>query len=319
MKIAFVGNFGVSYSSENHHANSLEALGHQVIRLQEGHNNADTVVEQGMLSDLLVWVHTHGWSTPDGSAYGRDAILPKLAERGIPTLTYHLDLWFGLKRQQDLDTDSFYRTIGHFFTVDKLMADWFNKNTNVKGHYLPAAVYDAECYINQNPSSNGNDVIFVGSRGYHPEWPYRPQLVDWLRTTYGSRFTHVGGDGQVKTTRGDDLNRLYASSKIAVGDTLCIGFDYPYYWSDRVYETLGRGGFMIHPRIKGMDEHFTDREHLVFYDYGDFDQLKYLIDYYLVHDDERERIRSAGQQHVKDHHTYRHRWQTILDTIGGES
>ena len=30
---------------------------------------------------------------------------------------------------------------------DKLMADWFNKNTDVKGHYLPAGVYDGECQM----------------------------------------------------------------------------------------------------------------------------------------------------------------------------
>jgi len=35
MKIVFLGNFGVSYSSENHHVKTLESLGHEVIKLQE--------------------------------------------------------------------------------------------------------------------------------------------------------------------------------------------------------------------------------------------------------------------------------------------
>jgi len=33
--IVFLGNFEVPYSSENHHAKSLESLGHTVHKLQE--------------------------------------------------------------------------------------------------------------------------------------------------------------------------------------------------------------------------------------------------------------------------------------------
>ena len=35
-QIVFLGNFNVDYSSESHHAKTLEKLGHTVIRLQEG-------------------------------------------------------------------------------------------------------------------------------------------------------------------------------------------------------------------------------------------------------------------------------------------
>lgn len=312
MRVVFLGNFGVDYSSENHHKRSLEALGHTVIALQEGKTDSFAVLRQAIASDMFVWVHTHGWMTP--GEMDMVEVLDVLKRANIPTVTYHLDLWFGLQRQKDLESDSFYRHIGHFFTVDKQMADWFNDNTDVKGHYLQAGVFADECRRLEGVNPN-KDVIFVGSKGYHPEWQYRPQLIDWLRATYLDRFTHVGGDGQTGTVRGDALNSMYAHSKVAVGDTLCINFDYPYYWSDRVYETLGRGGFMIHPYIKGMEDHFEDKKHLVFYQYGDFDQLRELIDYYIEHDQEREVIRRAGHEHVKNNHTYKHRWQSILDEV----
>lgn len=316
MRVAFLGNFGVSYSSETHHAASIESLGHHVTRLQEGTATGEDVLAAALASDLLVVVHTHGWTTP---GLALDTVLLRLEAAGIPTATYHLDLWLGLQRQHDLDQDPFYQAIQYFFTADGRMADWFNSNTAVQGHYLPAAVYDRECYLSTEPSPHANDVIFVGSRRYHPEWPYRPQLIDWLASSYGPAFTHVGGDGATGTVRGDDLNRLYANSKVAVGDTLCLGFDYPDYFSDRVFETLGRGGFMIHPWIKGIDDLFEDGTHLVTYPFGDFEQLQFLIDYYLddANADEREQIRRAGHEHVKMNHTYRHRWQTILSTIFG--
>lgn len=314
MRIAFLGNFAVDYSSENHHARSIESLGHTVIRMQEGRHNADHIVEDSRGADLFVWVHTHGWKIPDGSAYGGSQVLDKIKEMGIPVISYHLDLWFGIQRHKDLETDPFYKQLDYFFATDKLMCDWFTENTNVQGVYLQAGVFHEEANMLENIEQT-RDVIFVGSKGYHPEWQYRPQLINWLRSQYGSRFTHVGGDGDTGTVRGEALNRMYASSKIAVGDTLCLNFDYPYYWSDRVYETLGRGGFLIHPYIKGMEEHFSDREHLVFYKYGDFDQLKYLIEYYLYNEEEREKIRKAGHEHVKANHTYRNRWEYILNKV----
>ena len=312
-KITFLGNFQVYFSSENHHARSLESLGHTVVRLQERELNAGKILSAALKSDLFIWVHTHGWITKGSN---RIDILRELRDAGIPTMTYHLDLWFGLKRQHDLEEDPFYKNIGHFFATDKLMADWFNENTAVRGHFLPAGVFGPECYV--HPDYDGTfdyDVIFVGSKGYHPEYPYRPQLINFLRETYGDRFLHVGGDGDTGTLRGDELNRIYARSKIAIGDTLNINFNYPYYSSDRLFESTGRGGFTIYPNIVGLDAFFEDKKEIVFYEHGNLKDLKTKIDYYLEHNEEREAIRFAGHERAKSEHTYKHRWATILKEL----
>ena len=308
MKITFLGNFSVSYSSENHHVKTLESLGHEVVCLQEGKIDGNEIVRQALTSDLFVVVHTHGWVTP---------ILPladvlRLLKGKVTTLTYHLDLWFGIERQKDLETDDFYKLIDHFFCTDKLMADWFNDNTKVKGHFLPAGVYHEETYLLDLPKTN--DVIFVGSKGYHNEWKWRPQLIDWLYQTYGDKFKHYGNDG-LGVVRGDDLNKLYASTKIVVGDTLCLNFNYPYYLSDRVFETTGRGGFLLMPYIKGIEDLFEVGKEIITFKFGDFKDLKKKIDYYLEHDEEREKIRIAGFERTKKDHTYKNRWIKILETI----
>ncbi len=316
--IVFLGNFEVPYSSENHHVRSLEALGHNVMKMQERIMPSDKIYRRTIAfnADLFIWVHTHGWETPGN--YSMDYILEKFHEHNIPTMTYHLDLWFGLDRQKDLEQDNFYKTIGHFFTVDKLMADWFNKNTNVKGHFLTAGVYGPECYLDKSYDNKNfdYDVIFVGSKRYHHEYPYRPELIDFLKATYGSRFLHVGGDGDTGTIRGEDLNKIYAKSKIAIGDTLNLGFSYPYYTSDRLFESTGRGGFTIYPRILGLEEYFEDGKEIVFYEHGNLQDLKEKIDYYLVNDEERESIRIDGHNRAKAEHTYKQRWATILKELG---
>lgn len=321
MRIAFVGNHKVDFSTETHHCKTLEAMGHEVIKMQEGLIRSDTIYREAVKCDMLVFIHTHGVVTR--GPYSISRVFQLLKNAGIPTVTYHLDLWLGIRREQDLHNDPFYHSIEYFFTVDKLMADWFNENTKVKGIYLPAAVYDKECYLHEEPVYKGNnplkkdllnDIVFVGSKGYHPEWPYRPQLINNLRGHYRDAFHHIGRDGE-GAVRGDELNRLYASSKVAVGDTLCIGFDYPYYLSDRIFETTGRGGFIIHPYIKGIEDLFEIGKEIITYKYGDFDDLYAKIDYFLQNPAEREKIRIAGHERTKRDHTYRNRWEFILKEV----
>jgi len=310
-RIVFLGNFRVDYTSESHHAKSLEDIGHTVIRMQESEAKAEDILAQCVSSDLFIWIHTHGWITP--GKIDMETVLKTLKTLNIPSMTYHLDLWFGLQREKDLESFPVYKLIDHFFTVDSKMADWFNEKTDVTGHYLPAGVFGAECIIRD--VNKKHDVIFVGSKKYHAEWQYRTKLINWLEQTYRNKFEHYGNGG-IRSVRGIDLNKLYWSTKVVIGDTLCINFDYPDYWSDRVYETLGRGGFMIHPYVTGMEKEFEDKKHLVFYEYGNFEQLKELIDYYIKHDEEREAIRKAGHELVKSKYTYKNRWQHILEELG---
>lgn len=309
MKFILYGNFSVPYCSEVHHALSIEALGHRVIRLQETEVSTEQVLQQSLDSDGLIWIHSHGFINK--GTMKMEQVLDILREKGIPTLAYHLDLYMGIERWNEYKNSPYLNKIQYFFTVDKLMADWLNKNTSTKGHYVPAGVLHEECYSLDLPKRY--DVVFVGSKGYHREWSYRPKLIEWLRMTYGDRFYHFGGDG-LGVVRGHDLNKLYSQSKVVIGDTLCPNFTYPHYFSDRAFESPGRNAFMIFPYIEGIRDCFTENE-LVTYKYNDFVELKTKIDYYLTHEDERETIRKAGHERVKKEHTYLHRWENILKML----
>ena len=95
--------------------------------------------------------------------------------------------------------------------------------------------------------------------------------------------------------RGENLNEIYAKTKIVVGDSVYS----PYYWSNRVVETLGRGGFLIHRDVPGIKEEYPD---LVTYD-GTMEDLLKKIDYYLSHEEERQEIIRKNFEHVRDHYT----------------
>jgi hypothetical protein len=304
--VVYVGNFEPSHSTENHVRRSLVSLGLEVVPAQE--NEVTLRQLDGLVRNADLLLYTRTWGLRGGDAARWITSLP------IPTASYHLDLYAGLARGKNLAADAFWRT-GHVFTPDG-GSEAFFRGHGVRHHYVKPGVFGEECRLLPADPAYTADVCFVGSYDYHPEWPYRQRLVNFLRDRYGARFVKHGHPESC--VRGDDLNRLYASVKVVVGDSLCPGFDHPHYWSDRVYETLGRGGFMIHPYVQGLEEEFRDRQHLAFYTYGDFRALGRLIDHYLEHEDERESIRRAGHERVKAQCTYVHRVRQVLGLLGAE-
>ncbi len=312
MRIVFVGNFRVPFTTENDLAWSYEKLGHKVVRMQEDYVTTGDILMEASRSDMLHYVHTHGWETK--GAISMQEVLRKLERRGIPTVSTHLDTWYGLRRAGDVANHPFWQT-QYVFTADGGADEWI-KSLGINHHYLKAGVVERDCFIGDKQPHFEHDVIFVGSKQYHPEWPYRPQLINWLERTYGSRFAHYGGDGR-GVVRGKQLNDLYASAKVVVGDTLCLNFDRQEYWSDRIYETTGRGGFIIHPFIEGLQNDFDFDKEIIVYQYGNFDELKTKIDYYVQNDAQREAIRMAGHERTKRDHTYTNRVQQVIETVFG--
>lgn len=310
MKIIYVGNFTQSHCTEVHIAATLEDMGHQVTRVQEDRSNRDNLIRLARGHDLFMFTRT--WSNCVTLDH-----LRRLKNMGIPTVSYHLDLYVGLKRQEGLDRDPFWRTEYVFSPDGDPASQAFFESKGIKHYYLKPGVFKQECIElqkNSDPNLQG-EVIFVGGGAEygHPEWPYRHQLVKWLEEAYGAKYKKYGHPE--RTVRNMELNQLYANAKIVIGDSLCLNFTHPYYWSDRVYETIGRGGFIIHPYIKGLEEEFTDGENIVFYQYGNFDELRAKIDFYLGNESERKRIQTNGFNFVRENATYHNRLQQVLDTV----
>lgn len=310
MKIYFVGNFSVPFCSEVHWAKSLEKLGHTITKKQENTIRSGDIAREIIGHDLFLWVRT--W---EGFVTLKD--IEDVRALGIVSVNVHLDLFIGISREVTLNTDPRWRT-DYVFTADgdPKSQDIF-KDHGINHYWLRAGVFDEGCrmFNPNNDQTLQGDIVFVGGgKEYaHKEWPYRRQLIEFLENTYPNQY-HKYGHPQ-RLVREDDLNQLYANAKIVIGDSLNVGFNHANYWSDRVYETIGRGGFIIHPYIDGLQNDFIDNKEIVFYNYGNFEQLKEKIDYYLSHDEEREIIRRNGFERVKRDHTYLNRMKEMLDII----
>jgi FkbM family methyltransferase len=318
--IGYIGNFGPAHSTENHVATDAEGIGYEVRRIQENTREAWDLDPAGL--DLLLWTRTGwdwpnvvaGWTVEDAWA-AQTAMLDRCRGAGVPTVGLHLDRWFGLDRQHQVDDEPFFM-VDHLFTADGgHEEEWADRR--IDHRWMPPAISAVEAQREgRQMRSYRADIAFVGNWSrYHAEYPDRRDLVASLRRRYRNRF-RIWPRGR-QAIRGQALADLYRTAKVIVGDSCLVpatnGEPIERYWSDRIPETLGRGGFLLHPRVAGIEDLFVDGEHLRLYD--DREDLYRLIDYYLDHEDERRAIAAAGRDHVRAHHTYEHRIETIVTSI----
>ena len=107
-----------------------------------------------------------------------------------------------------------------------------------------------------------------------------------------------------------EINEVFNESKIVLNIHLS---DLPNI-ETRIGEVLGSGSFLLTEELSSQDL-FADGEHLVQWHKGDIDDLIKQIQYYLFHEDERERIATNGHHFVRKHHTFAKRMHQLLSVI----
>ncbi len=323
MRIAYIGNFEPEWSTENDVRKAFEHLGHEVIKLQEDKTPWQVTRRVALESNLLLWTST--WEPENGGQALSESLetLRMCALRGIPTATYHLDLFFGSDRGERrwIVNPMFYTR--YVFTVsDDNRSEW--EKIGVNHIWLRPGIRHDAAHFGNYREEYACDVAFLGSNGigYHVNaWPYRKLLIDTLRDMCARRgwsWRNPGGEldkpNAGKVERSEDRNDFYASAKVTVGDSLCLFKEKTLFCSDRVYEATGCGGLLIMPQIDFVDEDFNGE--LPMYNWGDFEHLERTIEYYLTDEVENKRIREVTQKITAENHTYVNRAKTILETVG---
>lgn len=318
MLIGYRGNFKPAHSTENEVRRALQHLGHEVTLLQEDETSWLSTIDACRDADLFLWTQTYGlahtWSNDDA-----DTALRVLRDR-LPTVGYHLDRWWGLTRQDQIQTEPFFR-VGLLCTADGGHdQQWADAGINHR--WFPPAVSEFECEPGTPRDEYRSDIAFVGSwQGhYHREWGHRSALINFLHRTYRRRVAfHPRGPA----VRGADLRDLYASVKVVIGDSCLVphwpsGDPMTRYWSDRVPETIGRGAFLLHPYVEGLPEKYPPGAGLALWALGDWNGLRREIDYWVANDEDRAAVAKAGQAHVLREHTYTVRMRQLLDLLQQE-
>jgi glycosyltransferase involved in cell wall biosynthesis len=154
---------------------------------------------------------------------------------------------------------------------------------------------------------NKYDTIFLGNC-YNPIRQRMGEIFrkhkEWKTGLYGEWPSHIKADG-VNQYNFIDGDKLYRSSKIAIGDNL-----YPVsvaYISNRIFQCLHSGVFLLQQRFQGMEEvlGLIDGKHLVIWE--DLDDLQEKITEWLPKENERYSIGHSGKEFVDTHHSFRNR------------
>lgn len=313
-RIAYLGNFSVPYSTENDMASAMETIGHEVRRIQEG-QPWDQILYQAVGAEIFWWTQTKSLADKQPIEDRVNGITDLSLD--MPTVATHLDLWFGLGREDQLRAEPYFRC-RHVFSADGDHDDEFAA-LGINHHWLPPAVNYDECrFIAPRPEYQ-RDVAFVGGwDGYgHEEWrPSRDAMLDRLRRDLGERFECWPLRGQ-PAVRQLNLNALMASTKIIIGDS-CFATTARWYVSDRYFETVGRGGFLLAPAVPALVEMLEPQAHAVYFEPGNLDDMMDGVRFWLDHDERRELIRERGMRYVRANHTYVNRVEQVIDTLREE-
>lgn len=165
----------------------------------------------------------------------------------------------------------------------------------------------------------GRDIVFVGAH-YPNRWEIVKMLGDFDVGIWGPSWDNASGAElgslHIQNQRVDvtEWTRIYCASKIVLvvhyrDDKIAC-----HQISPKVYEALGCGCFVLVDRQKDISKVFKNGKHLVQFDSPE--DLKEKAAWYLDHPELRRQIAENGRREVLARHTYRHRIQTIIDTVG---
>lgn len=286
-KIAFIGKF-INLHDEEYIARSFEMIGCEVRRIPQHYSWIDMrEILLAFRPDYLLYAK---WDRPPSLL----PVLDILKREGMKTICWLFDLYFDYQREFLVKAKSFFRS-DYVFTTDGGHQDRFNE-LGINHKCIRQGIFKEECVLLPFQPIE-HEIVFIGSDS--PIYPERTQLVKELNAEwFGKKNTNE--------LRGMALNELYAKSRIVIGDS----FPSSYYWSNRVVETLGRGGFLIHREVEGIKETFP---HLV--TYKDRTDLLIKIHYYDSHEDERREIIKKNFEWVKNNYTMEKQCQILLNYI----
>ncbi len=141
------------------------------------------------------------------------------------------------------------------------------------------------------------DVSFVGNL----QSPFNPGRRAFIEAVHARYPLHLASGEFVP---------IFTQSKMVLNQ--CVANDVNF----RTFEAMACGSLLLMEHVgNGLEELFQDRVHLVLYEKGNVEQVIEVANYYATHDHERETIARAGQQEVREKHTYVHRAQSILSDL----
>lgn len=225
----------------------------------------------------------------------------------IKSLPYPTALWYceQIGTAKEIDYESFLRrkelaynatAFDFVFSHDKANMEVYQNMGCNRVYWLPSAAINTEVHRRLGLPKKYH-ITFIGSKTNR-----RNTLLIAL-AKYFEVYTPNIWDIH-------ELNQVFNESKIVLNIHLS---DLPN-METRLGEVLGSGSFLLTEKLSSNDL-FIDGEHLVQWNRGDIEDLINKINYYLLHEDERERIAKSGHLFALEQHTFERRMDQLLTFV----
>jgi spore maturation protein CgeB len=174
--------------------------------------------------------------------------------------------------------------------------------------------FNQEIFHPWGKSAEVEPVVFLANH-YGKVFPMseaRLEMAQYLRQKYD--FGVYGAGWPISAHAQLDWRqeaRCYRGCKIAIGMNQ---LELERYTSDRLFRAMGSGAFYLAHHYPGIEKDFGQLVHLDWW--HDLDELAVKIDYYLEHDEERQRIARAGSELVHTRHTWLDRMLELRKILG---
>lgn len=201
-------------------------------------------------------------------------------------------------------------TVDLFAVSNDGLKEYQKEHFGMEPVFVPQAVYPTPApKFSQKVVDTYGDFIFIGGKINRGGFETRMRLVTEIEHRLGLQIVN----GRTKTQRAKIYNLmpyLYGSATFSLD--VAHFWDVPKYSSNRFWVIPGMWGFTLTKRFVGCEELYPE-EVRVYWD--TVEDLEDKMNYYRKYPEERKEIIQKGWQWTKDHHTYHHRIQVILDLL----
>ena len=228
-------------------------------------------------------------------------VLQKIAGGPVKTMLYYEDM----ARQVSKPLAQMGQLVDFFLATNKGMLPQYKQAGIARPLYFTGACDNRDHRI-RHPVLPiwKSDIAFIGqARSDEPRVVLTRKLAERFKVkVYGKNWQAFGMQPTLKTITARGYALVCRGAKIILGAD--ITNEVEGYWSNRLWLTLGCGGFFLTAYVRGMEQYFENRRHLVWY-HSDSECLS-LAEEYMAQPDLRHKIARQGYHLVHEHHTFKH-------------
>lgn len=216
-----------------------------------------------------------------------------------------------------------------FFTIQKDgFMDELKKHGVHYSHYLPLAA-DPEIHrplklAKHEIDEYGSEISFMGA-GYYNRQKLFMGLLDLNFKIWGTGWDSNSIFAENLQRNGmrlsnDDIVKVFNATTINLNlhSSVCHEGVNPFgdFVNPRTFETASCRGFQLVDHRSLLADHFSLGDEIISYSCPE--ELRGLIEYYLQHSEERNRIAAKSRERILKEHTYEHRMQELLSFVAAK-